>query len=60
MQQKEKLMSQEFKPHHYQYFEYGIKSCYDAERGVIRAIGEFLTTTLILYFFPKIFEPTNG
>ncbi len=53
-------MSQEFKPHHYQYFEYGIKSCYDAERGVIRAIGEFLTTTLILYFFPKIFEPTNG
>lgn len=46
-------MSQEFKPHHYQYFEYGIKSCYDAERGVIRAIGEFLTTTVILYFFPK-------
>lgn len=28
-------MSEGLKPHHHQYFEYGIKSYYDAERGVM-------------------------
>ena len=28
-------MTQGLKPHHHQYFEYGIKSRYDAERGVM-------------------------
>lgn len=52
-------MSQEFKPHHYQYFEYGIKSCYDAERRnkSNRGISHHYSYTL---FLSKIFEPTNG
>lgn len=35
MQRKEKIMTKGLKPHHHQYFEYGIKSRYDAERGVM-------------------------